>query len=75
MKVDKEEILQIIKEAVPESDLDGVEFDTSLTGAGLDSLDMANVLLGIQERYGVKFEDQEVDEFDSIDAIVSFLSG
>ncbi len=56
------------------ADLNNVSNDTSLTEAGVDSLDMANILLGIEEKYEVKIPDEDMDQLDSIDAIVKYLA-
>lgn len=67
-------IYQIIKDAEVMSDVDKIQFNTNLREAGLDSLDMANVLLTIEETFGVKIEDEEMPQATTIDAIADLVS-
>lgn len=74
MNVKHEEIMEVIQSSGVAADLNNVSNDTSLTEAGVDSLDMANILLGIEEKYEVKIPDEDMDQLDSIDAIVKYLA-
>lgn len=74
MNVKHEEIMEVIQNSGVAADLTNVSNDTSLTEVGVDSLDMANVLLGIEEKYEVKIPDEDMDQLDSIDAIVKYLA-
>lgn len=73
MKIDRVELLQIIKDSVPTIDLSKITLDTPLMDTGMDSLDQATMLLAIQERYDVKIVDEEVDELSSVNAIAELL--
>jgi len=73
MNVTHEEIMGIINDAGVAADVSQVKNDTSLTEAGVDSLDMANVLLGIEEKYDIKIPDDDMDKLDSVDAIVAYM--
>ncbi len=74
MKVDKAEVLQLIKDVGLTIDIDKFGYDASLQKAGVDSLDMANILLSIEEKYGVKLIDSELWRVDSINALVELLN-
>jgi len=73
MKIDRVELLQIIKDSVPTIDLSKITLDTPLMDTRMDSLDQATMLLAIQERYDVKIVDEEVDELSSVNAIAELL--
>ena len=73
MKIDRVELLQIIKDSIPTIDLSKITLDTPLMDTGMDSLDQATMLLAIQERYDVKIVDEEVDELSSVNAIAELL--
>ncbi|RME60794.1 acyl carrier protein [Candidatus Parcubacteria bacterium] len=74
MDVTHKEIFEIIENAGVAADISQINNDTSLTDAGVDSLDMANVLLGIEEKYDIKIPDEDMDKLDSINAIVAYLA-
>ena len=74
MRVNHEEVMQIIMDAGVAADLSKIDDSTSLTEAGVDSLDMANVLLGLEERYGIKISDDDAVQLDSVNAIVNYLN-
>jgi len=73
MIVKQDEIMDLIKDAGVAADVSLIGNDTSLTEIGVDSLDMANVLLGIEEKYEIKIPDEDMDQLDSIDAIVAYM--
>lgn len=74
MEVAKSEIIQIIKDAGIAGDIDTIENDTLLRDGYLDSLEMANMLLLIEEKFDVKIPDEDVEKLDTINAIVQYLS-
>ena len=56
--------------------IDPVSEDADLfTGAGLDSLGLVELLLGLEEEFGIDIsaEDLELDRFRSISAIAGFV--
>lgn len=73
MNVTHEEIMEIINDAGVAADVSQVKNDTNLTEAGIDSLDMANVLLGIEEKYDTKIPDEDIDRLSTVENIVQYL--
>jgi acyl carrier protein len=73
MNVSHGEIISIFDDAGIAADVSKLKSDTSLRTAGVDSLDMMNILLQIEEKYGIKIPDEVAAELDSIDHIVSYL--
>jgi acyl carrier protein len=74
MAVDVEEVTALFKKACP-----GVEFSNgdearALNDLGVDSLDMANALLEVQERFGVVIPDEELPRLQTIAAITSYVA-
>jgi acyl carrier protein len=56
--------------------IDPISDDTDLfTGAGLDSLGLVELLLGLEEEFGIDVtaDDLELDRFRSISAIAEFV--
>ena len=69
-----EEVRGILSEAGMKPELiSGLQPGSSLIDAGVDSLEMANALLIIEERYGVKIPDEEALQLDSIEAIAELV--
>ena len=44
-----------------------------LLDSGLDSLDYATVLMGIEEHFKISVSDEDLEQVGSIDAIVTFI--
>lgn len=73
MNVTEEEIFTLLKNAGVAADITKINGDTPLRKAGLDSLDMMNVLLAIEEKFGVKIPDEDTAGLDSVDNITGYL--
>lgn len=63
----------MVKEINPSFNTDDMVDSDSLLERGLDSLDHASLLLQIEEEFGCKFPDEEIEEIVSIDKIAGFL--
>lgn len=74
MTVTVEEIRNIIEEADTMADMDTLVNDMPLTEQDVDSLDMANILLLLEEKFEVKIPDEDMGKVQSVDAIVAYLS-
>ena len=71
----QEKVISIIVDVV-----NGIEIDESRGDAArpfedldIDSLDVAGIFLGIQESFGVSVPDDEIDDLDTIEKIVTYL--
>lgn len=73
MNVTQQDIFAVIKAAGVSVDLSKIDASASLTKSGIDSLEMMNVFLGIEERFGIRIPDDDADRLDSVDAIVDYL--
>ena len=73
MRVGGEEIVKLMQQCAIRIDYDNLEYSTIFKDIGLDSLDFANLLLAVEEKYGVTIPDEEVDGLSSVQAIVNFL--
>jgi acyl carrier protein len=72
-EIDKEEILKILVDTVAFNDASTIEYDSDLSENGVDSLDMANILLIMEEKYKVKIPDDDIPLLTSINAIADYL--
>lgn len=75
MKVTREELLAIMDGAGVSADLANIKGDTPLGKAGVDSLEMMNVFLAIEEKLGIKIPDEEADAMNTVDQILAYLQG
>lgn len=74
MKVTIEEIRDIIKKAETIAEMDNLLNDRPLIEQDVDSLDMANILLLLEEAYDIKIPDTDLNQLQSVDGIVTYLS-
>lgn len=74
MTVTVEEIRNIIEKAETMAEMDDLVNDIPLTEQEVDSLDMANILLLLEEAYSIKIPDKDLNQLQSVDGIVSYLS-
>ncbi len=75
MTVTVEEVRSIIEEAESMADMDTLKNDIPLTEQEVDSLDMANILLLLEEKFDVKIPDKDTNQLQSVDDIVTYISG
>ncbi len=73
MTVTTEEIREIIEKAETMAEMDDLVNNRPLTEQDVDSLDMANILLLIEEKYNVKIPDKDLGQLQSVDGIVAYL--
>jgi act minimal PKS acyl carrier protein len=61
---------------VPEgADLDGEILDVSFANLGYDSLAMLQIILAIQQRYGVSLPDEAMGEMKTPQAAINYVNG
>ncbi len=75
MTINAEEILSLIETVGVSNDISTISFDASLTSAGVDSLEMMNILLAIEEQYDIKIPDEDINGLDTVNNIINYLNG
>ena len=70
----KKDIRAIIEDVVVEFDVSTIKDDQDFKDVGIDSLDHITILLAIEEQYGFKIPDKDIDQCSSITGILSYLS-
>lgn len=73
MNVTKEEILAIVENVGVSVDVSTIKVDVPFKQAGIDSLEMMNVFLGIEEKFGIQIHDEDIADLNTIENIVSYL--
>ena len=66
-------IRKVIKETVMGFEIEALDEDEDFTDAGIDSLDHAVILLALDEEFGIKIADSDVDKCNSIDNILCYI--
>jgi acyl carrier protein len=75
MNASQELIASLIHGAGVAADISGIKGDMLLRDAGIDSLDMMNVFLAIEEKFAIRIPDEDINKLDTIDNIVLYLNG
>jgi len=70
--------VEIIKEAILEAEVlnnvDDLVNDISLSKQGCDSLDLVNVYMILEEKFGIKIPDEDLDQLLTINGIIEYLN-
>jgi acyl carrier protein len=74
MAVSIEEVTALFQKACPSVQFSGGDEARVLKDLGVDSLDMANALLEVQERFGVVIPDEEMGRLQTISAITAYVA-
>lgn len=62
----REKLIAYMEEASPMFESEGLADDDSIEDAGLDSLDIVNFLLSIEENLSVKIADSELPDLNTL---------
>ncbi|GGI80014.1 acyl carrier protein [Legionella impletisoli] len=65
-------IKKLITETIKGIDISRLGIEDNFVEFGLDSLDLASILMAIDERLGVNIPDKDVDQCSSIQGIVDY---
>ncbi|EAK0848422.1 acyl carrier protein [Campylobacter lari] len=74
MQINTQDILEILKDVGVLVDVNTLEFDKPLKDQGVDSLDMANLFLNLQEKYNIEISIEDVDNLNSIENITQYIN-
>lgn len=74
--ISREQVVSVMNAAGLDADVSVLDPTLSLSKQGVDSLDMINALLAIQEEFNIKISDAEMASGDwgSVDSIVTSLN-
>lgn len=74
MKATIENVKEVIVEAEVLGDLSEIKNDVSLSDQGIDSLDVVNIYLLLEEKFDVKIPDEDLMHVQSIDSIITYIN-
>ncbi|EAI9065359.1 acyl carrier protein [Campylobacter lari] len=74
MKIEIKDILEILKEVGVLIDVNTLEINKPLKDQRVDSLDMANLFLNLQEKYNIEIPMEDVEKLISIENIEQYIN-
>lgn len=69
-----ENVKEVIVEAEVLGNADEMKNDIPLSEQGIDSLDVVNVYLLLEEKFDVKIPDEDLGKVHTIDAIIEYIN-
>ena len=73
MNATPEEIMALVKGVGISADISAMTADMQLREAGVDSIEMFTVFLALEEKFGIKIPDADIDKLDTVNNIVRYL--
>jgi len=74
MEITEKDIKDLMKQIdIIKDSIDSIDVEVSLIEQGIDSLDMLNVYLLIEEKYNIKIPDEDIPKLTSIKNIVDYI--
>ena len=74
MKATVENIKEVIEQAEVLGDVSELQNDIKLSEQGIDSLDIVNIYLLIEEKFGVFISDEDLEQVKTIDDIIGYVN-
>lgn len=74
MKATIENVKEVILEADVLGDVNEMKSDVALSEQGIDSLDVVNVYLLLEEKFDVKIPDEDLDKVQTINTMVEYIN-
>jgi acyl carrier protein len=68
------EVIIVINGIVGDAVMNEEDYDTSFKDLGVDSLDMFNILLELEEKYEIDFPEEDVEKLNTVNLIVAFIN-
>ena len=70
----RDKIIKIIEKADVVVDINDIVNGATFDDADIDSLDLMNVFLGIEQEFEIKIPDDDIDMLSTLDAITQYVS-
>lgn len=74
MKATVENVKKVIAEAEVLGDVSDMVNNMPLIEQGIDSLDVVNVYLLLEEKFDIKIPDEDLNQVQTIDSIVEYIN-
>lgn len=68
----REELIELVKENL-EINEDEIDFEKEITAYDIDSIDMLDFIMAIEDKYDIEFSDDELDEIEKFSDVISLI--
>lgn len=68
----REELIELVKENLDINE-DEIDFEKEITEYDIDSIDMLDFIMAIEDKYDIEFSDDELDEIEKFSDLVSLI--
>ena len=68
----REELIKLVKENLDINE-DEIDFEKEITEYDIDSIDMLDFIMAIEDKYDIEFSDDELDEIEKFSDVISLI--
>ena len=68
----REELIELVKENLDINE-DEIDFEKEITAYDIDSIDMLDFIMAIEDKYDIEFSDDELDEIKKFSDVISLI--
>lgn len=68
----REELMLLVEEILDIS-VDEIDFDEQISEYNIDSIDMLDFIMAVEDKYDIEFADDELDEIETFSDVVSLI--
>lgn len=68
----REELIELVKENLDINE-DEIDFEKEITAYDIDSIDMLDFVMAIEDKYDIEFSDDELDEIEKFSDVISLI--
>ena len=68
----REELIELVKENLDINE-DEIDFEKEITEYDIDSIDMLDFIMAIEDQYDIEFSDDELDEIEKFSDVISLI--
>lgn len=68
----REELIELVKENLDINE-DEIDFEKEITAYDIDSINMLDFIMAIEDKYDIEFSDDELDEIEKFSDVISLI--
>lgn len=68
----RDELIELVKENL-DINADEIDFEKEITAYDIDSIDMLDFIMAIEDKYDIEFSDDELDEIEKFSDVISLI--
>lgn len=68
----REELIELVIENLDINE-DEIDFEKEITAYDIDSIDMLDFIMAIEDKYDIEFSDDELDEIEKFSDVISLI--